>query len=180
MAKTLMLAWVCTILAVMGSGAFCDTVFPTVGFSFDENSCEYSWTVNYAADVNVYFSTFLVNASLPAGSWNNATGAWSGTVPQQNEGWTFTAPPNGDGTDALRWYGQSHQRTPTGGTWTGVFKIVVPNSRPIAGTVRTYASIDSSLLQSSFVPSLVPEPSSVLMLCSMAGLVPLIYRKRRQ
>jgi hypothetical protein len=180
MTRILRLAWVCAALILLGSAGYCVDVYPTVNFAFNAATYEYSWTVNYTADVNVYFTTFLVYSKLPALSWTSATGAWSGS-PAVDEAWTFNYADNGDGTMALQWLGGSeHQRKPSGGAWTGVFKVVVPNSAPVAGNVRTYASVIKYQSQSSYVPELVPEPSGLMVLGSLAGLVPLVLRRRRQ
>ena len=61
-----------------------------------------------------------------------------------------------------------------------MFKIIIPNSQPIAGNVRTYASVTRYLTQASKVPSIVPEPSSLLAVGSFLGLVPLVFRRRKQ
>ena len=177
MINVLRLAWVCALLVVLASAAQCVDIYPTVDFAFDSATFEYSWTVNYTTDVNVNFSRFQVYASLPAASWTNASGPWS--APAQNEAWSFTAPPNGDGTYSLRWLAATQQvRTPAGGAWTGVFKVTVPNSQPIDGSVLTFGSGTKSLVQSSSVPY-VPEPSSLVGVLSLVGLAPFVFRKKR-
>ena len=179
MIKVLRLVWVCAVLVVLASAAQCADIYPTVGFAFNSATFEYSWTVYYTTDVTVNLSRFQVYASLPAASWTNASGPWSGS-PAQDEAWSFTAPPNGDGTYALRWLAPTQKvRTPAGGAWTGVFKVTVPNSQPIQGSVLTYASATKSLVQPSSVPY-VPEPSSIVSLLSLVGLAPLVFRKKRR
>jgi len=179
MTRILRVVLVCVVLLGVTSIAQCADVYPTVNFAFNATTFEYSWTVNYTANVNVNLSRFMVYASVPDSCWTSVSGAWSGS-PAQNEGWTFTDPDNGDGTFALRWYADSgQQRTPSGGVWTGVFKITIPNSQPVAGSVGTYVNATKSLTQSSFVPQMVPEPSSVMSLGSFAGLAALLMRRKK-
>jgi len=165
-------------LILLASAAYCVDIYPTVDFSFNSSTCEYSWTVNYTSATNVYFTALQVFSSLPSDSWTKESGAWSGS-PAQDEGWIFTSPGNGDGTVALKWQGDAtQQRKPINGAWTGVFKVVVPNSQPVAGTLWTYASTLKHLTQSTYVPQVVPEPSSALALGSLMGLIPIWLRKR--
>jgi len=180
MGKIARLVLLCAVVIALSSAAYCVDVYPTVSFAFNPATYEYAWTVNYTSDVNVNFTTLLVYASVPALCWTSVSGAWSGS-PQANENWTFTYPPNGDGTYSLRWYGLSaYQRKPSGGPWTGVFKITIPNSEPIVGNVRTYSSAVQYLTQSSYVPRIVPEPSSLAALGGLAGgLVPFLFRRRK-
>jgi len=162
-----------------GTAAYSADVYPSVSFAFNPATLEYAWTVNYTDAVNVTFATFMVYASVPANSWTSFSGAWSGS-PQVDEGWTFTAPPNGDGTYALRWYAASNQvRTPDKGAWAGVFKITIPNSKPADSMVNTYGSRLQNLEQPSLAPTVVPEPSGMLALGSLMGLLPLALRRKR-
>jgi len=171
--------WLCVALMALVSTAYCADIFPTVDFAFNPATFEYAWTVNYTTDVNVYFTTFQVYSKLPAASWTSVSGAWSGS-PSTDEAWTFTPMTNADGTNALRWTGGSaHQRIPGTGAWTGTFKVTVPNSEPIAGNVRTFASAIKYQIQASSVPNVVPEPSSFLALGSLVGLIPLVLKKRK-
>jgi len=173
------LSFTCAALLLLASAICGATVYPTVDFNFNPNTYEYSWTVNYTSAVDVNFTTLLVYSSIPMDCWTSVTGAWSGS-PLQDEAWTFTSPPNNDGTAELRWYAPAGQnRTVAKGPWTGVFKVVIPNSTPVAGNLRTYAYSNIYLTQSTFVPSIVPEPSGLLALGSAFALVPILFRKRK-
>jgi len=179
MKRILRSVWLCLALLVVSAIACGAAVYPTVDFAFNPSTFEYAWTVNYPADATAYFTIFQVSSKLPSGSWTSFSGAWSGD-PSTDEAWAFTSPPNPDTTVALRWIGgAAHQRIPGTGAWTGVFKIVVPNSEPIAGNVRTYASVTSYNTVASQVPNIVPEPSSLVALLSMVGIAPLVLRRRR-
>ena len=64
------------------------------------------------------------------------------------------------------------------GRGLGVFKIVIPTAS-LSREPLTYASTLKHLSQASYVPSMVPEPSSLLAVGSFLGLVPL-YSKEKQ
>lgn len=174
MAKAWKLILLCLVLAAL-CGAAQAQVWPTVSFSFNPATFEYAYTVNYPADATYGFLKFQVFSSLPANAWTSYSGPWS----PADESWSFQPAPNGDGTYGFYWQAKTGQERGPGTAWTGTFKIIVPNTQPIVGSVQTAASTIRKNTVSSYVPGAVPEPTSLAAMGTLlAGLVPLALRRR--
>lgn len=157
-------------------------VNPTISFSFNPTTFEYSWTVDCTSATTVQFYQFTVYSTIPQATWNtlgtSQSGPWVGGV---NKEWTYTVSA-GTGTNMIaKWDAPSGQGVASGTAWTGVFKITVPNTEPVAGQVKTYGGLATTNYVNTSVPgAMVPEPSSLIVFGSMvAGLAPFVIRRRK-
>jgi hypothetical protein len=160
----------------------CAAANPAVSFAFNPATFEYSWTVNCTSATTVQFYQFTVYSTIPQATWitlgTSQSGPWVGGV---NKGWTYTASAGAGTNMNAKWDAPSGQGVAAGTTWTGVFKIIVPNTAPVAGQVKTYGGLATTNYVNTSVPgSMVPEPSSMIVFGSMvAGLAPFVIRRRK-
>jgi hypothetical protein len=177
MPKALRSAILLISLSLVCSYAYC-AVFPSVSFSFDSASYEYSWTVSCPEGSSYPFGQFTVDAMVPA-VWTGKSGPWVG---ESNLGWDFvTSAPRPDGNVSFWWRATTEQEVLAGAAWSGVFKLVAPGTTPVLGTVQTK---DGAILSrhnvSTYVPGAVPEPSGMAALGTLvAGFVPFLRKRRK-
>lgn len=147
-------------------------VFPTVTFSFDQNTFTYTYTVTNPANSTYPFGYFQVDMLQPytavtskssSDGWDSGYRRWS--VDQLYHFAWWSAPPDGE--------------VPAQTAWTGEFTLVVPNTRPVPGLVLTKDGVGGEQLLQLQVPGPVPEPSGIAVLgIALTSLWKLRPRKR--
>jgi hypothetical protein len=178
------LAIVCAVIALAASTGVLASTFPTVQFvGFNSSTFEYTYRVTHYSDGPYGFDEFEIDSWFAPGIsvTNTMTGAWVGGVnqawPKRRTDWYDV--PNGKSGKAFIWYAGNVLPNQS---WVGDFKIIIPNSQPLPGSVYTSGGglTESRARHYVNVPSPIPEPTGVLALGSMiVGMTPILLRKRR-
>ncbi len=86
----------------------------------------------------------------------------------------------GDLGDTIMWRAFGDQEV-TAGPWEGDFQIIAENTAPVMGQAETADQVEVSrnIFDIEVPGTLIPEPSSLLALCSMIALAGGLIRRRK-
>lgn len=162
---------------MFGAGTATADVFPTVSLTWDGVST-YTYHVSVPANNSYPFGQLLIFTK--ATSWNGVeetwtqSGAWVGGVDQA---W-LSGFSEGDDGDTAEWRATGDQEAIS--SWEGDFILIAPNTSPVPGQGMTKdGGLDSVNYFDINVPGPVPEPSSMLALGSLIGLMVPVIRRRK-
>jgi len=165
------------LVPVLPNVALGDVVYPSVTFSFDSATFTYSYTVHTNGDNTDPFGFIQVDMQVPFTWVASASGPWVGGTDQK---WAMFHGNREPGYDYICWQATETQQIPRETVWTGIYKIIVPNTIPADGYVYTKDGGDAYHPIKLMVPA-VPEPGSLsVLLIGCSGLAGFWVRKLKR
>lgn len=171
---------VTAIVMVIGSAGLAT---PTVTFTFDPDTYMYTYQVTLVAgsgdDVNqftidafaetgnAYTQANVVNVSGTSSNWIKRRTTW---YDQNNTAWV-----------AYQWYNGNANKTNVG--WIGQFKLTLPGSHTVDGSVVTKPLSGNAANHSLQVPmsNTLPEPGTLMGIGAMLlGMAPILKKIRKK
>jgi hypothetical protein len=143
-------------------------VYPSVTFSFDDPTDTYTYTIQTSANDTYPFGFFQVDMEVPFSYVATVEGPWANG---DNQNWATFHGNRAPGFDYVSWQAAAGEQVTQGTVWTGLFKLIVPNTTPIPGNVYTKDGGDAFYEHHVMVPA-VPEPGSLsVLLVGFSGIV---------
>jgi len=180
MRGTLWFLTVTAIVMLIGSAALAT---PTVTFTFDPVTYAYTYRVTllvgsgddlnqftidaFAETGNTYTQANVVNVSGTSSGWIKRRTTW---YDQDNTAWV-----------AYQWYNGNANRTNVG--WIGDFKLTLPGSHPVDGSVVTKPLTGNGVNHTLQVPmsNTLPEPGTLMGIGAMLlGMAPVLKKIRKK
>jgi|GEM_PF-1490267 len=183
------------VLLLLGIGsASLAVTFPTVQYiGFDPLTYTYTYKVIQPAveDCIYAFDSFEIDGMMPLRSAYDMEGPFVGSPKGENLNWATrvsTYPPNFNKM-GYEWYADdSEKQIPPGfcleDDWVGYFKLIVPDSMPMANGDAVTRELGTPEAEHSnlgiMAPNPVPEPAGLAVLTTMSIFaVPALLRRRR-
>ncbi len=171
------------LLIVSAGTLFAQSIYPVVTLLHTPGSSIYTYHVSVPADNSYPFGQLLLFTQ--ATSWNGFQETWTASgavVNGVDQGWA-TQFNWGDLGDTVEWRANSGQEAIS--SWEGDFILDAPGTIPVLGSGWTKDGVANSVHEFAIdVPGYmvpIPEPSSLLALGSLVGLmVPALRRRIRQ
>lgn len=168
------------LIAAAGSAVASVAVFPQVTCNFDQSTFTYTYHVVVPQDTTYSFGSFSVYSH--AICWDGTQDLWTfkGAIVNGTDQVWNAGSAEGDLGDTIMWRAFGDQEV-TAGPWEGDFQIIAENTAPVMGQAETADQVEVSrnIFDIEVPGTLIPEPSSLLALCSMIALAGGLIRRRK-